>query len=39
MYKWNEEPLIKRMDIKTVIALDGTGSMWNAFPKVKKVLK
>jgi len=30
---------MKTISIKTVIALDGTGSMGGAFPKVKEVLK
>jgi len=39
IYEFNEEPLIRDLICKTIIALDGTSSMQSVFNKVKDVIK
>ncbi len=39
IYEFNEEPLIRDLVVRTVIALDGTSSMQSVFNKVKDVIK
>ncbi len=36
--KWNEYREIRKIITKTIIAIDGTSSMSEVFPKVKDVL-
>lgn len=39
IYEFNEEPLIRDLICKTILALDGTSSMQSVFNKVKDVIK